>query len=80
MRVTCAGDARVPVADCTQCRFSAHPKVEMLLSEFMQYWQTLPLSASGPHHPKLAAWDEANWSLSSEGKKLLYLKDWHLSL
>lgn len=73
----CAGPARVPVADCTQCRFSSHPKTEMLLCEYMDYWQSHD-HANQSSHPNSSPCDQ----LSSNGraKKLLYLKDWHVAL
>lgn len=35
-----SGHAKVPVADCTGCYFSTHPKTEMTFTEYLQYWQS----------------------------------------
>ena len=34
------GHAKVSVADCTKCHFSTHPKIEMTLREFVEYWES----------------------------------------
>ena len=69
----------MPIADCSQERFSAHPKTEMCFSEFITYWRDV--SASVGHHSAR----EGGWS-GPEGEgsgsdathqKVLYLKDWH---
>jgi hypothetical protein len=33
------GEAIVPVANCGQEQFSSHPKKDMLLSEYLDYWE-----------------------------------------
>lgn len=33
------GHAKVSIADCNKCHFSTHPKTEMTLAEYLQYWQ-----------------------------------------
>ena len=58
-----SGDYMVPVADCGREQFSAHPKSEMKMVEYLKYWSSLL--------------KEEEQSDSVEG--LLYLKDWHLA-
>lgn len=57
------GDYTVPVADCRLEQFSSHPKSEMKMADFLNYWQSLARPQG-----------EADCT-----KKLLYLKDWHLA-
>ena len=66
MCIVCAlsGDYVVPVADCGREQFSAHPKSEMKMADYLKYWRSLLLK-------------EEEQSDSVEG--LLYLKDWHLA-
>lgn len=33
------GEATVPVADCNQEQFQSHPKLSMLLKDFIEYWK-----------------------------------------
>ena len=44
MLATCllfsTGDAVVPVADCSREEYSAHPKTEMTLREYVHYWSS----------------------------------------
>lgn len=58
------GDYVVPVADCGREQFSAHPKSEMKMADYLQYWSSV-MKEGGER------------SISVEG--LLYLKDWHLA-
>lgn len=73
-----AGHAKVPVADCTQCHYSTHPKTEMLLSEYIRYWK----SHDNGSHPNPSACDQScnDDYLRGEANTLLYLKDWHVVL
>ncbi len=67
-----SGNVQVSVANCTQCKFSTHPKTEMALKEYLEYWQS---HASA--HP---ACDDniATTSLTQQRcDEKLYLKDWH---
>ena len=53
----------VPVADCGGEQFSAHPKSEMKMAEYLKYWSSLLKEREG----------------SDSVETLLYLKDWHLA-
>ena len=59
-----SGDYMVPVADCGREQFSAHPKSEMKVADYLKYWSSL-LSKEGDQSDSVAG--------------LLYLKDWHLA-
>ena len=58
-----SGEYMVPVADCGREQFSAHPKSEMRMAEYLKYWSSL-LKEREQYNSK---------------QKLLYLKDWHLA-
>ena len=66
MLASLLGCARVSVADCTRCEFSTHPKTEMLLKEYLLYWQSHALACD----------QNADMTPLAEQQKL-YLKDWH---
>lgn len=61
-----SGDYTVPVADCGREQFSAHPKSEMTMADYLKYWSSLLLNEGGGQS-------------DSAGGGLLYLKDWHLA-
>lgn len=60
------GNQTVPVADCTREQFSAHPKSEMKMTDYLSYWGEL-----------MKKHKEENGG--DGGHRLLYLKDWHLA-
>ena len=55
----------VPVADCGREEFSAHPKSEMKMADYLHYWSSIMKEPGGEQ--------------SNSMKGLLYLKDWHLA-
>lgn len=61
-----AGDATVPVADCSNEYFNSHAKTEMKMRDYLHYWSQRA---------------EARGVEVSEADtdSLLYLKDWHFS-
>ncbi len=79
----------VPVADCSHETFSTHPKSEMKLAEYIDYWRTLvdepetersagPEGGARRSRKECTGEDSKKIRQSAEGlKKLLYLKDWH---
>ena len=54
------------MADCGKEKFSAHPKTEMKMADYLSYWADL-----------MKEKDQVERGDSS--RKLLYLKDWHLA-
>ena len=60
------GHQTVPVADCAREQFSAHPKSEMKMTDYLSYWGEL-----------MKKHKEENGG--DGGHRLLYLKDWHLA-
>lgn len=59
-----AGDARVPVADCSNDYFNSHAKTEMKMTDYLHYWS----KGAGETDGEIERTDS-----------LLYLKDWHFS-
>jgi hypothetical protein len=53
MMVTLLGHAMVSVADCAKCQFSAHPKTEMTLAAYLQYWEAHDCTAPDPDSQNL---------------------------
>ena len=53
------------MADCAREQFSAHPKSEMKMSDYLTYWSELMKKREQQEE--------------DEPCKLLYLKDWHLA-
>ncbi|XP_078681566.1 2-oxoglutarate and iron-dependent oxygenase JMJD4-like isoform X2 [Branchiostoma floridae x Branchiostoma belcheri] len=47
------GKLTVPVADCKRVEFQAQPKCDMMLAEFLDYWQDLYTSEHAPGKPCL---------------------------
>ncbi|XP_019624929.1 PREDICTED: jmjC domain-containing protein 4-like isoform X1 [Branchiostoma belcheri] len=47
------GKLTVPVADCKRVEFQAQPKCDMILAEFLDYWQDLYTSEHTPGKPCL---------------------------
>lgn len=66
--LSCAGSIKVPVADCSKRSFSAHPKEEWTVDEFLHYWKADLDSRQSPA-PKQHD--------SNNGRQIFYLKDWH---
>ncbi|XP_062522560.1 2-oxoglutarate and iron-dependent oxygenase JMJD4-like isoform X1 [Corticium candelabrum] len=60
-------DAVVPVADCGKTEFGSHPKQDMLLSEYMTYWQ------------RVMNISETSSTCDCQPERILYLKDWHFT-
>ena len=58
------GDYVVPVADCGREEFSAHPKSEMKMADYLHYWSSIM---------------KEGVEQSNSVERLLYLKDWHLA-
>ena len=53
------GDAVVPAADCSRVEYSAHPKTEMTLREYVKYWGS-----------KVTGGEEYSWFEVSQGLAL----------
>lgn len=64
----CSGDAFVPVADCGRRQFGAHPKENMLLRDYMVYWERV-----------MEGHTEQLGRCHCQPEKSLYLKDWHFT-
>jgi len=60
-----AGNTKVPVADCTKRSYSAHPKEEWMIEQFLHYWRTEIQERRPPVTD------------SNNERQILYLKDWH---
>jgi len=58
----CAGNASVPVANCSEQQSYAHPKADMKFSDFVAYMK------------EQSSTDSTD---SEKEKSVLYLKDWH---
>lgn len=63
--VELAGDAIVPVADCSKEHFDSHCKKEMKMADYLDYWRRHMVQRG----------NETGEVKKDEG--LLYLKDWH---
>ena len=59
------GGIKVPVADCSKRSYSAHPKEEWTIDQFLHYWKT---DMQCRHLPVTD---------SSNTRQIFYLKDWH---
>ena len=67
-----AGDCVVPVANCSLEHFSTHPKTDMKLSDYLDYWGILCKE-------QREEGADGGGENGSGMRKLLYLKDWHLA-
>ncbi|XP_045179491.2 2-oxoglutarate and iron-dependent oxygenase JMJD4-like [Mercenaria mercenaria] len=47
------GDAIVPVANCKQEQYSSHPKQDILLSEYLDYWEKYRVDGYPEDEPRL---------------------------
>jgi len=63
-----SGNVRVPVADCSRRSYSAHPKEEWTVEQFLHYWKT------DLHDRQLPETEQCDLK---KKQKIFYLKDWH---
>lgn len=69
------GKSEVQVADCGNKEFTDQKRVDMSVSEFVEYWVTLNEENKEAHHDVSS--DYSDTTNHYDGKPLLYLKDWH---
>ena len=69
----CAGNATVPVSNCSEERSYSHPKTDMKFSEFVVYMKQLACTSTSTSTSSSAS----TGSDCEKDKPVLYLKDWH---